>query len=163
VADQGPVVAIVGAKAFRADLRRASEDVQSPMYAALKAAGMSVAAPLVSTERESLPVSDVDANEWHRVGWLAESVRAYATRTGAGVRVGFPSGPVYAGWVEFGGARRDPHLSRREFVKDGRYLFPAAQSQGPAAAEAYQAAMQRVLNASVLWTNTGDDPGSVHD
>lgn len=162
-ADNGPVVALVGAKAFRADIRRMTEDQQGPMYQALKAAGMAVAQPLVPYERDALPVSDVDDNEWHRAGWLSSSVRAYSTRTGAGVRVGFPSGPVYAGWVEFGGHRHRPHHSQREFVKDGRWLFPAARAHAADAAERYNAAVQRCLNAASLWTNTTTNPGGVHD
>ena len=47
-------------------------------------------------------------------------------RTGATIRMGRKAIP-YAGWVEFGGTRRRPHITTREYIASGRYLFPAAR------------------------------------
>jgi len=69
----------------------------------------------------------------------------------------------YAGWVEFGGTRHRPHDSSRPFVKGGRYLFPAAQADAERAAQIYAEALTRLFASPGIWTNSGADPGSVHD
>ena len=66
----------------------------------------------------------------------------------------------WAGWVEFGGTRHRPWQSSREFVKDGRYLFPAARGLAQQTADLYSDALEHVFTSSGVWTNPGD---SAHD
>jgi hypothetical protein len=133
-----------------------AEDTRGPMYAALKQAGHVIAEPIASNTRAALPRGE------RTTGQLQGDVRVSVTRTGAGVRMGRKSVP-YAGWVEFGGTRREPHATSREYVSSGRYLFPAAASVTPGAVEEYGRALEAVFDSSRVWTNTGSDPGSVHD
>jgi hypothetical protein len=157
----GPaIVEVIGAKALRKDINRLTADQRSPLYAAMRAAGAAAVAPILPAARAALPVSERPAGRWHRPGRLAASVRVGATRTGAGVRMGSKAVP-YAGWVEFGGRRHRPHDSARPFVKDGRYLFPAAMALAPRAASDYADALTRIFGSSGVWTNTGT--GGVHD
>ena len=68
----------------------------------------------------------------------------------------------WAGWVEFGGTRHRPVESTRDFVRDGRFLFPAARGLAGRSAELYAAAVQRGFN-TFDWTNPGTVAGQVHD
>jgi hypothetical protein len=68
----------------------------------------------------------------------------------------------YAGWVEFGGTRRNPHVSTRPYQPLGRYMFPRARELAGVAAARYSAAVQEVF-AAYPWTNRGDQAGSVRD
>jgi hypothetical protein len=66
----------------------------------------------------------------------------------------------WAGWVEFGGTRHKPFTSSRPFVKDGRYMFPAARGLAERSEQLYSDAIERVFASSGVWTNPGDE---VHD
>jgi hypothetical protein len=72
----------------------------------------------------------------HVSGKLASKVRGSATTRGAAVRVNLD----YAGPVEFGG-----YPKGREFVKKGRYIFPAAEAERSRIEED----LIHVLNASI--------------
>ena len=154
-----PEVALVGMAALRRDLRRMSDDQSSPLYAAIKAAGKQAAEPVAGRTRSSLPVDDRDSS-WNHPGRLSGTVRTSGTRTGAAVRMGLARVP-YAGWIEFGGRR--PDGSSREFVRDGRYLFPAARGLANVAAVTYATALDEVFGSAGVWTNVTTDPEAVHD
>jgi hypothetical protein len=153
VASSAPVVGIVGMDALRRDLARMSTDVSGPLYREIKAAGKAAVEPVAARTRGSLP---------HVSGTLAGSVRTSGTRTGGSVRVGRAT-VAYAGWIDFGGTK--PDGAEREYMPQGRYLFPAAQGLAQPAADAYSAAIGRILNGAggAVWTNTTTDPGAVHD
>ena len=148
-----PVIGVVGLSALRRDIKRQTADTSSAMFAAMKQAGREAAEPVASATRSSLPQVS---------GRLAGDVRVTAGRSGAAVRMG-RSNLRYAGWVEFGGTRRVPHTSHREFRPQGRYMFPRAVQLAPESSRLYAAALERVLNSSSIWTNTTTSPGSVHD
>ena len=151
-----PVVGVIGAKALRRDLKQLTDDMTSPLWTDLEAAGIQAVAPVADATRSSLPTDDAAK----KAGALRDSVRVVSYKSGAGVRMG-SAGVNWAGWVEFGGSR--PDGSSREYIKDGRYLFPAARSLGPRAAEFYSAAIERVVNEARVWTNTTTDGSAVHD
>lgn len=155
-----PVVGIVGAKALRKDLNRLVDDVKSPLYQAMTAAGKAAVEPVVALTREALPHSGRPDSAHHRAGALAASVRSSGTRTGGNVRMGRANVP-YAGWVEFGGAR--PDTSSRPFVPTGRYLFPAARGDAERAARAYADNLTSLFARPDIWTNSTTNPGAVHD
>lgn len=157
-----PTVGLVGLKALRRDIARLTDDFKGPLYDAIKIAGKELSEPVAAATRSALPTSDYPESDYHRPGALRGDVRTYATKTGAGVRMGRKAVP-YAPWVEFGGTRHDPHESARPFVKAGRYLFPAAEAQASAAAGRYSDALQRALNRTGLWSNETTEPGAIHD
>jgi hypothetical protein len=151
-----PLVGIIGAKALRKDLNRLTDDVRSPLYKAMAQAGFDAVQPVVSATKAALPTGP------RTTGTLARTVRASRSRTGGAVRMGRTTVP-YAGWVEFGGTRKQPHESHRQFIRTGRYLFPAARGDAERAAQAYSAALERLFASPGIWTNTTTSPGAVHD
>jgi len=146
-----PTVAVVGLRALTRDIAKMTDD-RGPLFKAMAAAGRAAAEPVAAVTRSSLP---------QHTGRLAGDVRVSATKSGAAVRMGRAS-IRYAGWVEFGGTRRVPHTSRRQYDPRGRYLFPAAVQMAPTAARLYSEAVNEIF-ANYKWSNSGDDPGGVHD
>ena len=144
-------VAVVGMRALRADLTRLGADV-GPLNKGMSAAGKVAVDPVAAATRDALP----------RVsGRLAGDVRTSATKTGATVRMGRVSVP-YAGFVDFGGDRSDPHESSRAYTARGRYLFPQAERLSATVGQRYSDAIAGVLDA-FNWTNDTTNPGSIHD
>jgi hypothetical protein len=148
---QAPQVALVGLNALRRDLTRLTSNTGA-LDAAFVKAGTVVVDPVAATTRASLPQVS---------GRLANTVRVRAQKTGAGVEMGSPSAR-YAGWVEFGGHRRAPHASSRDYQPLGRYLFPAALSMAGAGPGAYSTALSAALD-NFDWTNETNDPTAVRD
>jgi|SRR5215471_18764 len=146
-----PVVGIVGMAALRRDLARMSTDVSGPLYREIKAAGKAAVEPVAARTRSTVP---------HQSGTLAGSVRTSGTRTGGSVRMG-SARVAYAGWIDFGGTK--PDGAERQYMAQGRYLFPAAQGLAEPAAAAYANAIGAVMNGSAVWTNTTTNPEQVHD
>ena len=133
--------------ALRRDMTRLGADI-GPLNKALAAAGKMAAEPIAGAVRSSVPQGDT--------GRLSGSVRVTGSKSGAAVRMGRASAP-YAGPVDFGGWPEG-----REYVADGRYLFPAASGLAEQAASLYSQATQRALDA-FDWTNETDNAGAVHD
>ena len=156
MAGSDPVVAVVGLKALSRDMGKLTTDTKGPLFQAMIAAGKTAAEPVAAATRSALPHS---ARPSPDDGLLVASVRASGTRTGASVRMGSKQVP-WAGWVEFGGTRRKPFRSSREYVKDGRYLFPAARGLAETSERLYTDALERVFTSSGVWTNPGD---TAHD
>jgi hypothetical protein len=155
VAAGKPLVGIYGARSLRKDLRRLAEDQRSPLYDGMKEAARRALVPVAEEVRGRLPTSNRRANAHHVPGQLKGSVRLQVIRTGGGVRLGPPS-RKFAGWVEFGGTRHKPHESSREFIKSGRYLFPAARSLSARAAQTYTEELQKVFD-KFSWTNSNEE------
>jgi hypothetical protein len=59
--------------------------------------------------------------------------------------------------VEFGGHRRAPHESSRDYDSRGRYLFPNAIQLGAVSARLYSDAITKAFN-DFHWSNTDDTP-----
>lgn len=148
---QAPEVQVIGLRAMARDVKKMGS-AGGPLLAAMRRAGLVAVEPVAAAVRGALP---------HVTGTLAGDVRATATRTGAGVRMG-RSSIRYAGWVEFGGNRKTPHPSFRSFDPRGRYMFPAALPLAPRAAELYAEAVNHALE-SFDWTNITADGQAVHD
>jgi hypothetical protein len=146
-----PVVAMVGLRALNRDLNRLADD-RGPLNAAFRQAGRAAIEPIANAARAAVPSDS---------GTLSGTIRTNASRSGATVRMG-TSKVRYAGWVEFGGNRHRPHDSSRDFIRDGRFLFPAARPLAASAATAYTAALNEALGA-FDWTNQGDNGAAVHD
>ena len=123
MATQTPQVEVIGLKALARDVKKMgdSTDLLSQMREAARQATEPVAAAI----REALPRSDTDHS-----GRLAGNIRTTATRTGSAIRMG-SAGVPYAGPVEFGG-----WPDGREFLTDGRYMFPTAREANLSSAAA---------------------------
>jgi hypothetical protein len=141
-----PEVAVVGMGALRRDLARLGADT-GPLNRQLAAAGRRAIEPVAEAARSAVPKN---------TGTLAGDIRVSGTKSGATVRMGRAKIP-YAGPVEFGG-----WPPGRPFVKDGRYLFPAARALAGAAATEYAPAVQAALDA-FDWSNVTGDPAAVRD
>ena len=143
---QAPTVAVVGLRALMRDVNKLSDNA-GVLNKEMSAAGRTAAQPVAQATSTAVP---------RKSGRLAGSVRVGATRSGASVRMGTAAVP-WAGPVEFGGWPQT-----REYLSDGRYLFPAAKSLAEQAAELYSEAAQRALD-TFAWTNQTTDAEGVHD
>jgi hypothetical protein len=152
-----PQVQVVGLRALNRDLQRLTDD-RGPLNKLMAQAGRTAAEPVAAATRSALPQGD---RPGELTGRLAGDVRVTASRSGASVRMG-RSSIRYAGWVEFGGTRRTPHRSSRDYNPRGRYLFPNAVQLAARSARLYSDAVTRAFD-NYPWTNTGTDPGGVHD
>lgn len=116
-----PEVKVTGLRELRRALRAAGEGLDEGMRAELKEVALLVA----ERARSKIP---------SRSGRTEASIRPVLARGGVAVRAGGARVPWY-GWLDFGGVRRHmgsrhshgvEHLQPgREFVKEGRYLYPA--------------------------------------
>ena len=148
-----PTVDIIGLRALARDIKRAG--TAPDLLIQMREAARKVAEPVAAAIREALP--KVETRQ-HSAGTLAGNVRTTATRTGSAVRIG-SAAVDWAGPVDFGG-----WPPGRPFEPDGRYMYPIARQEGivTSAATEYSDALQRGFN-SYNWSNTTNDPGSVHD
>ena len=142
-----PVVDVIGLRAIMRDLARASDPRAGELVAAMQGAGRKAAEPVAEAARGDVP--------WD-TGTLSGDIRVTASRTGAAVRMGRAKVP-YAAPVEFGG-----WPPGREFIADGRYLFPAARANQSNVVDAYSSALSHAFD-DLSWTNETSDPEAVHD
>ena len=118
-----PVVNIEGLDKLRRALRKTGDNLDD-----LKAAHQAAAGMVLRLALFRLP---------QRSGRLKASLRVGKGAASSLVREGRASVP-YAGPVEFGGWPKG-----RPFVKEGRYLFPAAKQATPAIEAIYARAVQK--------------------
>jgi uncharacterized protein YfaQ (DUF2300 family) len=148
---QAPVAAVIGLRALNRDLNKLVTD-RGPLNKAMSQAGRTAAEPVAGAARGALPQD---------TGRLAGDVRVNATRSGATVRMG-RSSIRYAGWVEFGGHRGAPHDSQRDYLPNGRFLFPNARQLAGTVLARYTDALQSALDA-YPWENEATSGDQVHD
>lgn len=103
-------VHIEGLREFRQALRRVERDAPKQLRVAFN----DVANVVVQATKPQVPV---------RRGKAQGSVRARSTQEKARVVAGGKRVPYYP-WLDFGGRVGRKNATVREFVKDGRYLFP---------------------------------------
>jgi hypothetical protein len=149
-----PVVGVVGMRALARDLAKLTSD-RGALYKALSSAAKSAANP-VAAQAKSHMQSDTTPNA--RGPHLVDDIRTSGTRTGASIRMG-RNRVRWAGWVEFGGTRRTPRTSTRDYRPQGRYLWPAARQLAGQAATLYSQATEEAVS-SFRWSNEGT---AVHD
>lgn len=152
-----PVVAVVGLRALMRDIQKMTDD-RGPLNKAMTQAGVTAADPVAAATRSAMAG---DTTEARKPPHLTGNIRVGRSRSGASVRMGSAS-VRWAGWVEFGGNRRAPHLSSRPYDPKGRYLFPSAVQLASRSARLYSEAVTEVF-ANYSWTNHSLDPGGVHD
>jgi hypothetical protein len=111
-----------GSREFIAALRTADAQLASEIAAAHKA-GAEIIARETRARMSDQMVSD------DRTGNLERSIKAKGNRQEINVSIG-GSGIPYAGWWEFGGDTKSPlGNTYREFIKEGRSLYPAAAAK----------------------------------
>jgi hypothetical protein len=79
---------------------------------------------LVGNEAAELVVDDAKPEVPTLSGTAARSVKAASTRTAAQVKAGGKRAPWYP-WLDFGGRVGVNRSVKRQFIKGGRYIFPA--------------------------------------
>ncbi|HEV7535581.1 MAG TPA: hypothetical protein VGP90_08100 [Acidimicrobiia bacterium] len=139
-------VGVVGLRALRRDVE-ALAGRDSTVYRELAQAGRRAVEPIAEAARAAVP---------HVSGDLAADIRITGSASGAAVRMG-RARIAYAGAVDFGG-----WPPGREFLPNGRYLYPAARGLAPRAAQLYADALQRALD-NYAWTNTTPNGEAIHD
>jgi hypothetical protein len=154
------VATVVGLRALMKDVDKLCKDERSALFAAMKKAGYDAVKPVAVATKAALPVSE--RQHVQARGALKGSVRASAYRSGAAVRMGSKRVP-WAGWMEFGGTRKRPHPSTREYRSSGYYLFPAARDLAPTAVREYVDAINEIFGRTAIWTNTTTNGEQVHD
>lgn len=93
---------------------RALKKVDSDLPKALRAALNECATLLIDETRPLIP---------KKSGRAARSLKARSTRSEVRVAVGGRLAPYYP-WLDFGGRVGRNRSIRREFIKEGRYLYP---------------------------------------
>lgn len=105
------------------ELRKALRDADRELPKQLRRGFNEVAVMVADEAAQRVPV---------QTGRLRDSIRPRSTQTEGIVVMGRASVP-YAGWIEFGG-RIAPRgtVIERPFIREGRYLLPAAKDLEPA-------------------------------
>jgi phage gpG-like protein len=83
---------------------------------------------VVANEAAQSVVEDAKGSIPTLTGNASASIRAASTRTSARVRGGGSKVPYY-GFLDYGGNVGRNHATHREFIKSGRYLYPAFDRQ----------------------------------
>ncbi len=123
-----------------AEINRALRKVDSDAPKALRVALNGVAEFLVDKTRPQIP---------KRTGAAAASLKAQSTRTSARIAVGGKRAPYYP-WLDFGGRTGRRKATVREFITEGRYLFPTLGRERPAVERRLGTALSAVVKASGL-------------
>lgn len=98
-----------------ADLNRALRAISTEAPRALRVAANEAANIVVVEARRRMP---------SRTGKARASVKAKSTRTAARVSSGGNRAP-YVPWLDYGGKVGRNKAVKREFISDGRYVYPA--------------------------------------
>jgi hypothetical protein len=107
---------------------------------------------LANNEAADLLVSKTIPKIPRKSGAAAKSVRAQSTRTSARVSIGGPRAP-YLPWLDFGGQGRIAgRPAPRQFIKEGRYVFPTLEENQSQIGKALQDALGKVVADAGLET-----------
>lgn len=124
-----------------AQLSRALKAVDSEAPKQLRLAQNEAADLLVSHTRPKIPTLS---------GAAARSLVARSTRTSARVAVGGKKAPYYP-WLDFGGQGRIAgRPSPRDFIKEGRYLYPTLRQIRPQIEKQLQESISAVIRGAGL-------------
>lgn len=120
MAPSQPAVRVSGVKELIASLKQVETKLPNELRKAFNEAAKHVTA-------KAKPMVPVHS------GALLTSIKPASTQKSGRVAYTPASKVPYAGWIDFGGRITGPKGTRiRPFVKEGRYLFPAAEKErGP--------------------------------
>lgn len=126
-----------------AQLNRSLKALGSDMPKALRLAANEAASIVVEAARADVP---------RRSGRAAASIRASSTRTAARVTSGGKRAPYFP-WLDYGGRVGRRKASRRPFISDGRYVYPAYREHREEFEQVLSDALARVIHDAGLDTD----------
>lgn len=103
------------------EINRALRSVSKTAPVALRLSGNEAAKLLINRTQPKIP---------KLTGRGAASLKASSTRTSARVSMGGPRAP-WMPWLDFGGRTGRRRSVKREFLKEGRYLYPTLREIRP--------------------------------
>lgn len=104
---------------------------------------------IVFNEAAELVVATARPRIPRRTGKAAGSLKTKSTRTAVRVTFGGPRAPYYP-WLDFGGRTGIRKSVKREFITDGRYVFPAYYERRDDVERAMQEGIERVARSAGL-------------
>lgn len=129
-----------------AELTRALKKVDSDLPKAMRLANNEAANVVV---RGALAL-----NVPSRSGKAAKSIKAKSTRTEGRVQGGGNQAPYYP-WLDFGGRVGRRHSVVREFIKEGRFIYPAYKQNKEQVRDAYEMALRNLCISAGLGVSGG--------
>ncbi len=129
-------IQVVGLAEFNRALRRM--DAEAPKQ--LRLVQNDAAGLLIRRTAPSIP---------RRSGAAARSLVARSTRTSTRVAVGGRRAPYYP-WLDFGGRTGPGGATVREFITEGRYLYPTLRRHRPEIADLLQGGLIAVAESAGL-------------
>lgn len=124
-----------------AQLNKALRGIDKDAPKGLRIAFNTVADHVADRIREEVPVV---------TGAARRSVRAASTRTSARIRVGGTKARYFP-WLDFGGRGKKPgRPAYREFLRDGRYVFPTLAAERDVTAGMIEEALMGVISDNGL-------------
>lgn len=125
-------IRVVGLRQFRQSLRA----LDAALPRALRLAGNAAANVVVDAARPMVP---------RRSGRAAASIKAKSSQSATRVTSGGTRAP-YMPWLDYGGRVGKNDSARREFIKDGRYVYPAYRKERPRVEKALRDALAQVAS-----------------
>jgi hypothetical protein len=122
------------------ELARSLKNVDNEAAKQLRIVFNEAAELVVATARPRIP---------QRTGRAAKSLKVRSTRTAVRVTFGGPRAPYYP-WLDFGGKTGIKKSVVREFLRDGRYVFPAYYERHDDIMRAMQEGIARVARNAGL-------------
>lgn len=104
---------------------------------------------IVFNEAAELVITTARPRIPRRSGKAAGSLKTKSTRTAVRVAFGGPKAPYYP-WLDFGGRTGRRKSVVREFITDGRYVYPAYYQRRPDIIVAMQEGIERVARGAGL-------------
>jgi hypothetical protein len=122
------------------ELSRSLNKVDSESAKQLRIVFNEAAELVITTARPRIP---------RRTGHAAGSLKTKSTRTAVRVAFGGPKAPYYP-WLDFGGRTGRKKSVVRQFITDGRYVYPAYYERRPDIIQAMQDGIERVARGAGL-------------
>ena len=130
-------IAVTGLAQLNKALRAIDKDAPKALRLALNTVAEHVAGEI----RPEIPVV---------TGAARGSIRVASTRTSARLRVGGTKA-AYFPWLDFGGeGKRRGRPPRREFISEGRYVYPTLARERPTVSNMLQRVLDGVVSDSGL-------------
>lgn len=133
-----------GLDEFRAGLRK----IDSQLPALVKQIADDSAKQLVVKVKPLIPLGPAAH------GHVRGSIKVASTQTGVRVAYGGSSFP-YAAWLDFGGAVGRKKATKRPFIKEGRYIWPAYVGLQSRIQNDLRNGLQRLANEAGIEINMG--------
>jgi Bacteriophage HK97-gp10, putative tail-component len=149
VADEFASVKVTGLRELRTALKKVGAEAPAAMKTEMKTIAGKVVGKIVSKVPQ-------------KTGKAAGSIKARGTTTGAGIAFGGTAAPYYP-WLDFGGTVGKGHKPgvsgsgsiRRNFIKQGRYVYPTLMDEQTAIKHDLDEALGRLASQAGFETKEG--------